>query len=313
MGFVFLVVYKRFLSMVKNIFKGELMKFLSILFLIATSPFLKASFSRYDGVIYGEDSRQDVFETNHDFLKTMARSMAAQIPESEFSEFGGNHYTLLHHTMADEGKCSTERFFNQQQSSNCTGFLITSNLLVTAGHCVRNKVECQRSIWVFDYANYESEQSLFTFKQNQVYRCKKIIKNAKDETTDDDYAVIEIDRKIVDRPYFKMRRKDKISSDAILTVMGFSDGLPLKISSGAVIRDNSNPYYFRMNSDTYGGNSGSPVIDEKTGLVEGILVRGDTDFTYNTDLKCSQSVVRGENEGRGEDATRVTNIKMNLK
>jgi len=45
----------------------------------------------------------------------------------------------------------------------------------------------------------------------------------------------------------------------------------------------------------------------ETGLVEGILVRGDTDY-QRTDSDCYTSVIRSEDGGRGEDATRITNL-----
>lgn len=88
------------------------------------------------------------------------------------------------------------------------------------------------------------------------------------------------------------------------------------------MRDNSNPLYFSSNLDTFGGNSGSVVFDADSGLVEGILVRGDQDFVQSTEtittgtgenrktktVKCNISNQVGENEGRGEDVIRITNI-----
>ena len=73
-----------------------------------------------------------------------------------------------------------------------------------------------------------------------------------------------------------------------------------------------NNLYFKTNADTYGGNSGSAVVDSRTGIVEGILVRGDQDYTQSTTEDCVVSVHRDQNGGRGEDVTRITNIK-NLK
>jgi hypothetical protein len=64
------------------------------------------------------------------------------------------------------------------------------------------------------------------------------------------------------------------------------------------------PAFFVANLDTYGGNSGSPVFNSETHKVEGILVRGETDFT--TIGACTVSM-RCPNTGcRGEDCTRIT-------
>ena len=98
-----------------------------------------------------------------------------------------------------------------------------------------------------------------------------------------------------------------------LAVLGNPSGIPLKITSNAVIRDNSDPVFFRLNADTYSGNSGSAVVDMKTGIVEGILVRGDTDYEKKDNSDCYTSVVRTESGGRGEDATRITNISFFFK
>ena len=61
-------------------------------------------------------------------------------------------------------------------------------------------------------------------------------------------------------------------------MLGHPSGLPMKYTGGAKafeIEDN----YFTTNLDSFGGNSGSPVFNAKTLEVEGILVRGDVDYT----------------------------------
>ncbi len=47
------------------------------------------------------------------------------------------------------------------------------------------------------------------------------------------------------------------------------------------MRSNRRREFFVANLDTYGGNSGSPVVDARTYVVEGILVRGEDDFVQN--------------------------------
>ena len=58
------------------------------------------------------------------------------------------------------------------------------------------------------------------------------------------------------------------------------------------------------NLDTYGGNSGSPVFNAQNNKVEGILVRGETDFVSNG--QCNVSLVCPSTGCRGEDVTRAT-------
>jgi V8-like Glu-specific endopeptidase len=265
-------------------------------------------------VIYGIDDREDVFESSDSLMKELSKSVAAQILTTHFDALlgqGSLDYVLGNKTLRDEGMCSTERFVDQPAEANCSGFLIGADILVTAGHCVRDASQCANHFWVFDYANRDSVQvGAFHFDNDQVYKCTGVLSRVKEDGAGNDYAVLKLDRKVLGRKPLKIRKSGKVSNDAVLTVFGFPSGIPLKITTGATIRDNSNSVFFTMNSDTYGGNSGSAVVDTRTGIVEGILVRGDTDYMQEEGQECYSSVKREENFGRGEDATRITAIKL---
>lgn len=283
--------------------------FLFFFFMFSMNSWSK-TFDVLPRVIYGIDDRSDIYQSNDNLMKELSHSVAAQVMDSGFQSTENNVFVLGTRTLQNEGMCSTERFSNQVAVANCSGFLIGSDVLVTAGHCVRDTASCGNHRWVFDYANYESEQKTYTFNNDQVYRCTKVISQAKDSTTGIDYAVVKLDRKVVGRTPFKIRKTGKVADDAILTVIGFPSGLPMKITTAGAVRDNSKDAYFVMNSDTYGGNSGSVVVDTKTGTVEGILVRGDTDYQKSETDDCLVSVIRPQDGGRGEDATRITKIKL---
>ena len=59
-------------------------------------------------------------------------------------------------------------------------------------------------------------------------------------------------------------------------------------------------------SSTLGGNSGSAVFNSATGLVEGILVRGEQDYVLKGD--CRVSNVCPVDGCRGEDVTKISNV-----
>jgi V8-like Glu-specific endopeptidase len=261
-------------------------------------------------VIYGDDDRADLFESNDNLMKDIALSTAAQVLNNNLIENNGT-FTLKAETLAESGMCKTERFANQMTAGNCSGFLVAPDKLVTAGHCVESVEECKEHFWVFDYANTEKEEKTFTFKKDQVFRCTKVIERKKDQATQADYAVVQLDRAVVGRNPLTVRKEGKPADDAVFTVIGHPTGLPTKITSSAKMRNNKNAVYFVTNSDTYGGNSGSVVVDSKTGIVEGILVRGDTDYAREGQ-NCLSSVHRSQDGGRGEDVTRITIIN-NLK
>lgn len=263
-------------------------------------------------VIYGTDDREDIYESSDSLMKGLARSTAALIGNDKLITNGDN-FTIKAETLHDFGVCSTERFAKQLVAADCSGFLISADTLVTAGHCITKMSDCQENAWVFDYANTTEEKKSFTMSKNEVYHCTQIINRSQDSKTMDDFALVKLDRPVTGRAPLKMRTSGKISSDAVLTVIGHPTGLPTKITSSAEIRDNANPVYIRINSDTYSGNSGSVVVDSKTGIVEGILVRGDQDYTRGAGSSCLISVIRSPSGGRGEDVTRITNIGTLIK
>jgi hypothetical protein len=77
----------------------------------------------------------------------------------------------------------------------------------------------------------------------------------------------------------------------------------VKIADGASVREVKGTHLV-ANLNTYGGNSGSAVINSETFEVEGILVRGETDFAWQGD--CNVSLVCPTSGCRGEDCTRTT-------
>ena len=260
-------------------------------------------------VIYGTDDRFDIYESSDSLMKEISRSAASQILNDNITLLDGI-YTVKSRTLADEGICKSEPFSDQMAAANCSGFLVAPDTLVTAGHCVNTLSDCDNSSWVFDFANISSLQTDFKFTKDQVFHCVQILAREKNYVTLNDYAVIKLDREVPGRTPLKYRTSGKAADDAVFTVIGNPSGVPLKIAAAADMRDNSNPIFFSTNSDTYGGNSGSAVIDSRTGIVEGILVRGDKDYTQSDTENCSISVHNDQNGGRGEDATRITNIKI---
>jgi hypothetical protein len=173
---------------------------------------------------------------------------------------------------------------------------------------VSSQNECRNQNWVFGYANTDGVKKTHVFSRDQIYKCERIIERKKDTDTLADYAVLKLDRDVVGRNPLVIRKAGRARSDAVMTVIGYPSGLPAKITVGAEMRDNSNPVFFTLNSDTYNKNSGSVVVDTRTGIVEGILVRGDTDY-IETSAGCNTSIVRPQDGGLGEGVTRITIIK----
>ena len=74
---------------------------------------------------------------------------------------------------------------------------------------------------------------------------------------------------------------------------------------------------FYTNTDSYGGNSGSSIVNANTLEVEGILITGVKDYTFNSEKGCLESnvckdVVLDEASCFGEGATDIGIVRKKL-
>lgn len=275
--------------------------------LLVTSPTFAS-----DKAIYGSDSRMEVVESKNPLHQTLASSVAAMVAKDSIKS-AGNGLSSLDPTSLKKrlGVCSSERFAKQQSASDCTGFLIAPNLLATAGHCIADDM-CKDNKWVFDYKLAKAtDTQVGTVKNSNIYSCKRVVDYEFGFFSVVDWAVIELDRPVTGRTPLKLSHTSPKKSDGVF-VIGTPSGVPLKVATG-IVNKHSDADYFSTNLDTFGGNSGSPVFNSKTGLVEGILVRGDVDYRRTwLGLGCAKSEIYSE-KGGSEHVTRIKFVKDILK
>lgn len=98
--------------------------------------------------------------------------------------------------------------------------------------------------------------------------------------------------------------------DTPLVVVGTPSGIPMKVGSGRV-RGGDDLRLF-TDLDIFGGNSGSPVFNRETGLIEGIHVCSEPgNYQRDDERSCRIPLQCGENRetcGRWAEATRITRI-----
>lgn len=181
--------------------------------------------------------------------------------------------------------------------------MLGPDVLVTAGHCVTNQSQCENFSWIFDYTNDVTAISV-----DNVYKCSAIIDR---ELTQggNDFAVLRLDRPVVGRTPLEYRQEGAPVVSTTLAVIGHPSGLPLKIDAGGFIRNISNVNYIEAELDTFGGNSGSPVFNLDTGEVEGILVRGETDYERDFANSCNIPKVCATGTCMGEHVQRITLVR----
>jgi len=239
-------------------------------------------------VIYGDDNRMEYSQAPAQ-LQTLADSTFGMIKKSQLVKNANLDTVLLtKQTLSNTMRvCPDEKFARQPLAPICSGFLVADDILVTAGHCYEQgwqaspEMVCEDFSWVQGYKVESNGTVNNKISQNRIYNCAKVIQS---QLTEDglDFAVIKLDRKVVGVKPLKFRKEGKVPSNANLVVIGHPSGLPLKITNNGQILDNQDTYTFATNLDTFQGNSGSVVIDLNSGLVEGILVRGKTDYIQST-------------------------------
>jgi hypothetical protein len=204
-----------------------------------------------------------------------------------------------------EGLCKDEPFYEQGSGAFCSGSLVAPDVIMTAGHCVTSADECAGTKFVFGFAVKKKGVLPQTVPASEVYGCKELI-GRRQVNDGADWALVRLDRRVTGHVPLKLNLTGAIAPKTEVLVIGHPAGLPTKIAGGAHVRDSSNPGFFVANLDTYGGNSGSAVFNAATGLVEGILVRGEEDYVQRG--SCRVSNVCPVDGCRGEDVTKIANV-----
>jgi V8-like Glu-specific endopeptidase len=290
----------------------NVMKVALLLSLVAT-----AQAGSRNKVVYGSDNRQEVSSLTGE-RKEWARATAAMIAKKDikrgfflFNLLGITRLPLTNaSTLQDfHNLCVGERYADQLSASNCTGFLIAKDVLVTAGHCVTSQEDCDENLWAFDYTQENMQRGKRpSFKAKDVYKCEKILSQEYTWYGKSDFAVIKLNRKVKNRKPLEVERtRTNIAVGEQIAVIGTPSGLPLKFADQAQIRSIETEYFI-TNLDTFGGNSGSPVISTESGKVIGILVRGENDYEVDPELGCYRPYKCKEDECRGEDVTFITEL-----
>ena len=255
-------------------------------------------------VVYGDDDRQDVYEVNNGALLRMSQATCALVSPFNIDRLSNGSYRLSGRDLGTaRDLCSSEPYRNQPTAAFCSGFLVDRDIVATAGHCVPAD-GCDGTAFVFDYKMLDSGTPKMVLEPENVYFCEAVVGHRMSGGVD--YALVRLDRPVAGRQPVEIRRTGRVPDRAPLVMVGHPSGLPQKIAGGARVRDNSASSHFVANTDSYGGNSGSPIFNANTQEVEGILVRGVTDYVRQGDCYVSNHC---EDDGcGGEDGTRTTHF-----
>lgn len=203
--------------------------------------------------------------------------------------------------------CDGEPFADQITArGEGSGFLVAQRSILTAAHCVDER--WQDLYFVFDFLRKKDGSARTEFGVDDVYEAEQIVK--KDATLPGDWALVRLKRDVVGREPVPLRRSGKIRLRQPVYVIGHPLTLPKKKSKGGKVRFNREVVTFTANLNVFGGNSGSPVFNQDTHEVEGVLVDGSVDFIRcpTCTPACRRALIWPDSGGMGEIATRITEV-----
>lgn len=311
--------------------------------------------------IYGDDNREEYCAKDL-VIRSLADSVAGLFKDgSGATERDGRFYFSQRPLSRSQRLSAGQRFADQPAAAFCTGFLVGDDLVVTAGHCVKDHLPapgaprdhaaggcrenpdhpaqpslnqgefCGDILFVFGFRKDLGGVIPRSVDASQVFRCRQVVKHSL--AGGPDYTVVRLDRKVGRVPLAIDRNGSGLAENKGLFVIGHPSGIPLKIAGdarvtaagrdvtvndrmGTPVKWVDGGHSFMANLDTFGGNSGSPVFNARTLLVEGILVKGDSDYEADPDSPGQRRVstfsalggAANLGEGVGEVCTKISQV-----
>lgn len=229
-------------------------------------------------VVYGTDDRIEVELHPTAAIRQRGLESVAMMVDSSLVNVSGTSVSFNYSTTLGDARylCDGEAFADQVNPGSCSGTLIDSQHLLTAGHCVDSTDACTGNAWVFGY-RVDTDGGYADLSSDDVYSCDSVVAYRQDRDGDVDYAVVRLDREVVGHtPAPVGVYSGGLAVNTSVALIGHPSGLPMKADTGGVVMTTSTDS-FTATVDAFGGNSGSGVF-ELDGTLVGILTAGATDY-----------------------------------
>ncbi|MBL9101691.1 MAG: trypsin-like peptidase domain-containing protein [Myxococcales bacterium] len=273
---------------------------------------LKAMVSSDIKTIHGRDNRRGWARLD-DNQRRIARGTVALFMDGGWTEQSGQWQTEPVQSLgATLQLCANQPFVDEPSGSYCSGFVVAPEWVVTARHCLEGKtVEKIRVVTGYhETPSWRERTEPLSFPTASVYKVVDATRRSEDG---EDWALLRLDRPVAgDVVSLAVDTAEVVpGTDRQLAVSGHPLGLPIKYADEARVidvgRQNASKLLFWATLDTFGGNSGSPIVDVGSGKVVGVLVRGDPDFVPGSDARCLvEKKCLKPGDCKGEVVQRVT-------
>lgn len=239
--------------------------------------------NRKHKIIRGLDDRKDFFEADSMYLPYF-KKCCALIASSELTELDENHYKInAPYTYSDNYQTSEFKFKHQYITPLVgSAVAIGQNEVLTAYHVVKNAIIDKNRdpldfSLVFDYQMNSPDQQEYIIEKTAVFQVARIITPTEIQADanmanfgENDFVFLEVTENI---PNERIAKIDTASVVQLPTcyAIGYPHKLPAKITETSPTYTVENNHLGKIKLDLFQFNSGSPVFNQDTHSLEGIL------------------------------------------
>lgn len=272
-------------------------------FIASTSLFFLLAQNSQAIILGPTDDRVEFFELSTEW-QDMAKSTVAFVPATKIGKINpldkNSSWTTssIVNSIGNDPQFvpavhSKYRFINQPILADCTGFMITQDIMITAAHCLPdgyNTAGIKKSTYIVSDLVYESQKHMtsnslnFKFSSEQINAIEEVLfwgkPTAPKAVSDTDYAIVKLKKPFLNIQPLKLKRNYMAAFNAQIGILGYGLGLPLKGNTvGRIaVKTDVQQKIFRTFLDTGGGNSGGPVFDNASRSVIGIYIASPSDW-----------------------------------
>jgi V8-like Glu-specific endopeptidase len=236
--------------------------------------------------IIGQDNLIPYKDLGRFSVPEMAKATATQISLKRVISIDSENSAYPAATL--QNLCPGDRFKDNKILGGCSAFLVGKDILVTAGHCNPDYVarRCDGEGWLFNHnANVTGDR--YPIKNRDVYRCTEVLDVKHSDGVD--YAVVRLDRPVAGATPFVPNLGNDVYEKDPLAVMGYPLGLPFTYTPGGNVLSFDRTH-MQTDLDGYTKNSGSVVVNLRTGRAEGILTNGTAGLSINPLDGCQETL-----------------------